>query len=284
MADEQEQQEGKPKGASSKPDFATIGGIVVALGGIVGGMILEGGKVSDISQFTAALIVLGGTLGAVMITTPLGTVLGAAKKFGSVFFGKQESPRAVIEEIIGYASQARRDGIVSLEAAASQIADPFLNKALSLAVDGVESATIRDIMELEIQVMEEHIEAEAKVFEAAGGYAPTIGIIGAVLGLIQVMKHLADIDEVGRGIAVAFVATIYGVAVSNILFLPAAGKLKARGKETIQIRELMLEGVLAIANGVNQKLIRLKLEGYLGHKASAKKKGEAAAAAVAAEA
>ncbi|HEY4085594.1 MAG TPA: flagellar motor protein [Bryobacteraceae bacterium] len=284
MADEQDQQEGKPKGASSKPDFATIGGIVVALGGILGGMILEGGKVSDVSQFTAALIVLGGTLGAVMITTPLGTVLSAAKKFGSVFFGKHESPRAVIEEIIGYATQARRDGIVSLEDAASRIADPFLNKALSLAVDGVESATIRDIMELEIQVMEEHIEAEAKVFESAGGYAPTIGIIGAVLGLIQVMKHLADIDEVGRGIAVAFVATIYGVAVSNILFLPAAGKLKARGKETIQIRELMLEGVLAIANGVNQKLIRLKLEGYLGHKASAKKKGEATAEAVAAEA
>jgi chemotaxis protein MotA len=140
-------------------------------------------------------------------------------------------------------------------------------------------------MELEIQVMEEHIEAEAKVFEAAGGYAPTIGIIGAVLGLIQVMKNLADIEEVGHGIATAFVATIYGVAVANIIFLPAAGKLKARGKEAIQIRELMLEGVLAIANGVNQKLIRLKLEGYLGHKAaSKKKKGEAAEAAVAAEA
>src|SRR3569833_2403900 len=143
MADEQEQ-DGKPKGASSRPDFATIGGIVVALGGILGGMILEGGKASDVSQFTAALIVLGGTLGAVMITTPLSTVLSAAKKFGSVFFGKQESPRAVIEEIIGYATQARKDGIVSLETAAAQIADPFLKKALSLAVDGVESATIRD--------------------------------------------------------------------------------------------------------------------------------------------
>jgi chemotaxis protein MotA len=284
MADEQEQQGGKPKGGSFKPDFATIGGVVVALGGIVGGMTLEGGKVSDISQFTAALIVLGGTLGAVMITTPLNTVLGAAKKFGSLFFGKQESPRAAIEEIIGYATQARKDGIVSLEAQASAIADPFLNKALSLAVDGVESAAIRDIMELEIQIMEEHIEAEAKVFEAAGGYAPTIGIIGAVLGLIQVMKHLSDIDEVGRGIAVAFVATIYGVAAANLLFLPAAGKLKARGKAAVQVRELMLEGVLSIANGVNQKLIRLKLEGYLGHKAAAKKKGEAAGEAVAQEA
>jgi chemotaxis protein MotA len=284
MADEQEQQGGKPKGASSKPDFATIGGLLLAFGSIVAGLIMEKGSIQDIAQVTSALIVLGGTFGAVMVTTPLGTVVGAAKKFGSVFFGKHESPHAAIEEIIGYAAQARKDGIVSLEAQASAIADPFLNKALSLAVDGVESATIRDIMELEIQIMEEHIEAEAKVFEAAGGYAPTIGIIGAVLGLIQVMKNLADIDEVGRGIAVAFVATIYGVAAANIIFLPAAGKLKARGKEAIQVRELMLEGVLAIANGVNQKLIRLKLEGYLGHKASAKKKAEAAGAAVAAEA
>ncbi|HXE64367.1 MAG TPA: flagellar motor protein [Bryobacteraceae bacterium] len=284
MADEQEQQEGKAKGGSFKPDFATIGGLLLAFGSIVAGLIMEKGNIHDVAQVTSALIVLGGTFGAVMVTTPLGTVVGAAKKFGSVFFGKQESPRAAIEEIIGYAAQARKDGIVSLEAQASAIADPFLNKALSLAVDGVESATIRDIMELEIQIMEEHIEAEARVFEAAGGYAPTIGIIGAVLGLIQVMKNLADIDEVGRGIAVAFVATIYGVAAANIIFLPAAGKLKARGKEAIQVRELMLEGVLAIANGVNQKLIRLKLEGYLGHKASAKKKGEAAAEAVAAEA
>jgi chemotaxis protein MotA len=282
MADEP--QEGKPKGASFKPDFATIAGLVVAFGSIAAGLIMEKGSIRDVAQTTSALIVLGGTLGAVMVTTPLGTVLGAAKKFGSLFFGKHESPQAAIEEIIGYAAQARKDGIVSLEAQASAISDPFLNKALSLAVDGVESATIRDIMELEIQVMEEHIEAEAKVFEAAGGYAPTIGIIGAVLGLIQVMKNLANIDEVGRGIAVAFVATIYGVAAANIIFLPAAGKLKARGKEAIQVRELMLEGVLAIANGVNQKLIRLKLEGYLGHKAAAKKKGEAAGQAVAQEA
>ncbi|HVV45071.1 MAG TPA: MotA/TolQ/ExbB proton channel family protein, partial [Bryobacteraceae bacterium] len=227
MADEP--QEGKPKGASFKPDFATIGGIVLAFGSIVAGLIMEKGNIHDVAQVTSALIVLGGTFGAVMVTTPLGTVLGAAKKFGSVFFGKQESPQAAIEEIIGYAAQARRDGIVSLETQAAAIADPFLNKALSLAVDGVESATIRDIMELEISIMEEHIEAEAKVFEAAGGYAPTIGIIGAVLGLIQVMKNLANIDEVGRGIAVAFVATIYGVAAANLIFLPAAGKLKARG-------------------------------------------------------
>ena len=121
-------------------------------------------------------------------------------------------------------------------------------------------------MELEIQLFEEDVDAEAKVFEAAGGYAPTIGIIGAVLGLIQVMKNPADIDEVGKGIAAAFVATIYGVASANIFFLPAASKLKARGRAAIQVRELMLEGVLSIADGVNQKLIRLKLDAYLGNR------------------
>lgn len=258
------------KKTSSKPDFATILGLILAFGAIIGGLIMEGGKLQDLTQLTSALIVLGGTIGAVMVTTPLSTLIGATRKLGQVFFGKEESPANAIEEIIGYASQARKDGIVSLESEAAAIEDPFLNKALSLAVDGMDSASIRDIMELEIQVMEEKIDAEAKVFESAGGYAPTIGIIGAVMGLIQVMKNLANIDEVGRGIAVAFVATIYGVASANILFLPAAGKLKARGREAIQIRELMLEGILSIADGVNQKIIRLKLEAYMEKESLAK--------------
>jgi chemotaxis protein MotA len=167
--------------SSSKPDFATIAGLILALGGIIAGLLMEGGKIQDVAQVTSALIVLGGTIGAVMITTPLPVFLGAAKKFGQVFFGKDESPGAAIEEIIGYATQARKDGIVSLESQVTGIADPFLNKALSLAVDGIDSESIRDIMDLEIQILEEKIEAEAKVFEAAGGYAPTIGIIGAVL-------------------------------------------------------------------------------------------------------
>jgi chemotaxis protein MotA len=261
--------------ASFKPDFATIGGLLLAFGGISAGLIMEGGRIQDVAQVTSALIVLGGTIGAVMVTTPLPVLLRAARKLSIVFFSKEESAAAAVEEIIGYATQARKDGIVSLETEAAAIENPFLKKALGLAVDGIEPSRIRDIMELEIQLQEEHIEEEAKVFEAAGGYAPTIGIIGAVLGLIQVMKNLANIDEVGRGIAVAFVATIYGVASANIIFLPAAGKLKARGRAAIQIKELMLEGVLSIADGVNQKLIRLKLEAYLGH-AKAGKTGKQA--------
>jgi chemotaxis protein MotA len=256
-----------PKAVKSKnparPDVATIGGIVLAVGGIAGGLVMEGGRLRDVAQITSAMIVLGGTIGAVMITTPLSVLIRAGKQLGNVFFSSTESLAERIEEIIGFATQARKSGIVSLESPAALIEDPFLRKALELAVDGVEPARIRDIMELEIQLFEQNAEAEAKVFEAAGGYAPTIGIIGAVLGLIQVMKNLANVDEVGRGIAVAFVATIYGVGSANIFFLPAASKLKARSHELIRIRELTLEGILGIAEGVNHRLIRIKLDAFL---------------------
>jgi chemotaxis protein MotA len=269
------------KQGSIRPDFATIGGLALALGGMAAGLLMEGGKLQDIAQITSALIVLGGTLGAVMITTPLPVLRRAAKQFSSVIAGRVPATDEAMEEIIGYAAQARKNGIVSLEQEAASIGDPFLRKALGLAVDGIESDKIRDIMELEIEIFEQKSEAEAKVFEAAGGYAPTIGIIGAVLGLIQVMKNLADIDEVGRGIAVAFVATIYGVAVANIIFLPVANKLKARAREAVQLREMMLQGVLSIAEGLNQKLIRTQLEAYAPPRAvskAEKAKGEVRAA------
>lgn len=246
-----------------KIDFSTIGGLLVALAGIVGGLLLEGGRISDVAQITAGMIVLGGTLGAVMITTPLTLLLDGVKKLPSLLFDSTLPPEAVIGEVLNFATRARRNGIVSLETDVNAIADPFLKKALSLAVDGTDLQDIRRIMELEIHMTEERGEAEARVFEAAGGYAPTIGIIGAVLGLIQVMKHLEDIEAVGHGIAVAFVATVYGVAVANIILLPAANKLKLRLQHSVQIKELMLEGVVSIAEGLNPKLVRSKLEAYL---------------------
>jgi len=250
------------KKSGGKPDLVSISGLVLAVGGILGGLVLEGGRVKDVAQITAAIIVLCGTIGAVMVTTPMHTLIGAVKKLGMVFFEPDQSPHAMIEEIIGYATKARKSGIVSLEQEADAIQDPFLRKALNLAVDGTDLDVIRKTMELEIGLEEHHAEAEAKVFEAAGGYAPTIGIIGAVLGLIQVMKHLANIEEVGKGIAVAFVATVYGVASANIFFLPAGAKIKARMHKMIQNRELMLEGVAGIVEGLNPKLIRSKLEAY----------------------
>jgi chemotaxis protein MotA len=250
------------KKSGRRPDLATVGGLALAVGGILGGLVLEQGKVKDVAQLTAAIIVLGGTLGAVMITTPIDLLRRAAGKFPALFLEASHAPGDIIEQIIGYATKARKNGIVSLETDTESIEDPFLRKALNLAVDGTDLQELRRMMELEMVLEEHRGEAEAKVYEAAGGYAPTIGIIGAVLGLIQVMKHLANIDEVGRGIAVAFVATVYGVASANVLFLPAGAKLKSRVHASMQIRELMLEGVLGIAEGLNPKLIRIKLEAY----------------------
>jgi chemotaxis protein MotA len=276
------------KKSGGKPDLASLGGLLLAVGGILGGLVMEGGRVKDVSQVTAAIIVLCGTIGAVMVTTPMHTLMGAVKKLSLVFFDRDENPHAMIEEIIGYATKARKSGIVSLEHEANAIQNPFLRKALNLAVDGTDLDVIRKTMELQITLEEHHAEQEAKVFEAAGGYAPTIGIIGAVLGLIQVMKNLANIEEVGHGIAVAFVATVYGVASANIFFLPAGAKIKARMQKVIQNRELMLEGVAGIVEGLNPKLIRSKLEAYEGEahakkEAKAPKAGKAPAQAAAAE-
>jgi chemotaxis protein MotA len=262
---------GRKKPASRRPDLATFLGLLLAIGGILGGLLLEGGKIEDVSQMTAAMIVLGGTLGAVMVTTPMPVLLSAVKQLKTVFFEKVQAPDAVIEEIIGYATKARKNGIVSLERDADAVVDKFLRKALNLAVDGTDLQVLRNMMELEIDLEEHQGESEAKVFEAAGGYSPTIGIIGAVLGLIQVMKHLEDIKEVGRGIAVAFVATVYGVAAANLFFLPAANKIKARMKIGLQMKELMLEGVIGIVEGLNPKLIRSKLSAYIREPATGKK-------------
>jgi chemotaxis protein MotA len=261
------------KAGGARPDFATVGGILLAFGGIVGGLLMEGGRIKDISQITAAFIVLGGTFGAVMVSTPIRVLKGAALRLIHVLMDRTQSPDTVIEELIGYATKTRKNGLVSLENEALEIQDPFLRKALTLAVDGTDLQEIRNMMQLEIETVENRAMAEAKVFECAGGYSPTIGIIGAVMGLIQVMKNLANIEEVGRGIAVAFVATVYGVGLANIILLPAATKIKSRIERESEMKELKLEGVVAIVEGLNPKLIRSKWDAYRhAEKAGAKGK------------
>ena len=232
--------------AGGRIDFGSIAGLAIALLGILGGLVMEGGKLRDVAQITAALIVLGGTTGAVLISMPMSVVAGALRRFAGVFHETGDPPGAVIDEVIRYATKARKNGLVSLEQDAELVQDPFLQRGLNLAVDGTDLQEIKSMLGLEIDLECERAEAEAKVFEAAGGYAPTIGIIGAVLGLIQVMKHLADIDEVGRGIAVAFVATVYGVGSANLLFLPAAAKIKARIHAGRQRKDLIVEAVVGI--------------------------------------
>lgn len=247
-------------------DKATVGGIVLALAGILGGMTVEGGKVSQVLQPTAAMIVFGGTLGAVMIMYPLPVVMGSFSRLANVFFEKGVNLENLITEIVGYANKARKEGIVALDRDLENVKDAFLKKSLMLAVDGTEPQELRKIMELEMDNQAEHEEKLPQVFESAGGYAPTIGIIGAVLGLIQVMQHLDNIDEVGKGIAVAFVATIYGVASANIFFLPAGGKLKIRIRDEQLTREMILEGVISILEGLNPRMVETKLRGFLADK------------------
>jgi chemotaxis protein MotA len=265
------QPDSKPLRGGFRPDVATLLGIALALAGIVGGLLLEKGKIQDIAQGTAAMIVLGGTFGAVLVTNPLSVVLNAFAATRGVFLERSSPIPEAIDSLIQFATKARKNGIVSLESEAAGVSDPFLRKSLSLAVDGTDLQELRKMMETDMLLAEESAEAEAKVWEAAGGYAPTIGIIGAVLGLIQVMKHLEDIKEVGHGIAVAFVATVYGVGSANILFLPMANKLRARARAATRLRDMTLEGVVGIVEGLNPTLIRLKLESYADGPPPAKK-------------
>jgi chemotaxis protein MotA len=243
-------------------DIAALLGVCVAVGGILAGLVLEGGRITDVVQFTGALIVFGGTAGAVMLTTPFSIIRSSLRRLKKVLFEERNSTKETIEEILVYAGKARKNGMVSLEADAADIADPFLHKAVMLAVDGTELQALRSMMELEMRVEMGDADTDAKVYDAAGGYAPTIGIIGAVIGLIQVMKHLDDIQQVGHGIAVAFVATIYGVASANLLFLPLAQKIRIRALQSMRSKELILEGVIGIIEGMNPRLIRRKLEAF----------------------
>jgi chemotaxis protein MotA len=244
-------------------DKASVSGVLVGVGGITAGLLIEGGNLGQILQPTAAMIVFGGTFGAVLLQYPMPTVLTAFRRVVDVFLEPKLNPGQMVTQLVGYANQARKNGIVSLDAETAKIEDAFLKKSLMLAVDGTEPQELRKIMELELDNIAERDEQIPKVFESAGGFSPTIGIIGAVLGLIQVMQHLQNIDEVGRGIAVAFVATIYGVGAANLAFLPTAGKLKLRMREEQMLREMTLEGVISILEGMNPRMLETKLLGYL---------------------
>jgi len=257
-------------------DLSTIAGLVVAFGAIIGGNALEGGHLGSIMQPTAAIIVFGGTIGAILIQFPGAAVKQAVRDLKQLFKPIVHDAAATVKTVVSLANKARREGLIAIEKDAAQIADPFLRRGLELAVDGTEMKALRNAMELEIGRAEEEGEHSAKVLEAGGGYAPTVGIIGAVLGLIHVMENLSDPSKLGGGIAVAFVATVYGVSIANLVFLPMAGKLKMRHREHIVAMELALEGVCAIAEGENPRLIERKLSVYAHARAEGATKAEAA--------
>src|SRR5437667_3389199 len=257
-------------------DSATLLGLLIAVAGILIGQAIEGGSIVQILQPTAAMIVFGGTVGATMIGFPLTVCKRAIRDLIHLVKDPDIKPNLIIDDIVKFTNKARREGIISLEKDAHAIEDPFFRKAVLMAVDGSEPKELRQTMECELQYMDERGEQSAKVLEAAGGFAPTIGIIGAVLGLIEVMQHLDNIQEVGKGIAVAFVATIYGVASANIFFLPAAGKLKFKHRKRMIVNEMMLEGTLGILEGQNPRLIEGRLTSFLDEEYQRLREQEAA--------
>ena len=244
-------------------DVLSLIGVILAFVAIVGGNYLEGGHVGALLNGPAALIVLGGTLGAAFLQTPISIFKRALAIVRWILFPPFIDLAGGINRVVNWSQTARKEGLLGLEPIADSEADPFARKGLQLLVDGVEPESIRSILEVDLFTQEGRDLQAAKVFESMGGYAPTIGIIGAVMGLIHVMGNLADPSQLGGGIAVAFVATIYGVGFANLLLLPVGNKLKAIAIRQSRYREMLLEGILSIAEGENPRSIELKLQSYM---------------------
>jgi len=244
-------------------DFLSVLGLVLGVGSILLGQLLDGGHLSTLINGPAALIVLGGTFGAVMLQSPANVFLRGLKLSSWIFFPPRFHTEEIIKRIIEWSNIARKEGLLGLEIVAEEEEDLFARKGLELLVDGSEPEVMRSIMELEIDAKESFDALAAKIYESMGGFSPTIGIIGAVMGLIHVMGNLSDPSKLGSGIAVAFVATIYGVGAANLLFIPISTKLKTLVQNEVSYREMVVEGLVSIAEGENPRNIQRKLEGYL---------------------
>jgi chemotaxis protein MotA len=244
-------------------DKISIAGLALGLLAILGGQVLEGGHIGSLVQPTALLIVLGGTLGAVMLQSPLAVFVAGMKMGVWVFVPPVVQPQKLISDLGRWSQIARKEGLLALEAQINTLTDPFTRKGLQLLVDGSEPERLREVLEVEIGAYEANLKAASKVWESAGGYSPTIGILGAVMGLIHVMENLSDPAKLGSGIAVAFVATIYGVGAANLVFLPVAKKLMANISRLVTQREMLVDGLVGIANGDNPRIVEGRLRAYL---------------------
>jgi chemotaxis protein MotA len=244
-------------------DKLSLFGLLIAVTGIIGGQWLEGGSVSVLMQMAAFLIVFGGTIGAVMLHHPIHVFVTGMKMAKWVFVTPIIDTQKLAYQITAWGSVARKDGILALEAQLKRIEDPFIHKGLQLLVDGSSAEKIREILDIDLQSYETLRWQSARVWESAAGYAPTIGILGAVLGLVHVMQSLGEPAKLGAGIAVAFIATIYGVGSANLLFLPIAGKLKIIIGQEVNKREMFIDGLCMIANAENPRFIENKLKGYV---------------------
>lgn len=251
-----------PRTRGPRIDVTSMLGVPVGFGLILAGQWLEGGSMLSLLQPTAAIIVLGGTLGAILMSFSLNDVIRTFKSLVTVFRWDGESPAKTIDTIMYYEQIVRKDGFLKLEDRLHEVGDPFLRKALMLMVGDTKAGELRGVLETENEYREEYDEIPAKVLEAAGGYTPTIGILGAVVGLIHVMQHLEDPSKLGSGIAVAFVATIYGVGLANLVLLPMATKIRRKARLMARRHELMIEGVLAIQQGLSPRRVYDRLYSY----------------------
>lgn len=238
-------------------------GVVLALIALVGGSVLKGAGLSGLWSPAAFLIVIVGTVAAILVQTPMSTFRRATRIVRWVFAPPARDPRAQIARIVDWSNTARRQGLLGLEAEIAGVPDEFLRKGLQMVVDGSEPEQIRQALEIELESQQQRDLAAARVFEGMGVYAPTLGIIGAVLGLMAVMKNLADPSKLGHGIAAAFTATIYGIGAANLALLPMASKLKGVVAAQVLEREMLIEGLIAIAQGENPRNIEARLTGYL---------------------
>lgn len=257
-------------------DLGTLVGLVVGPAMVIGGLYLEGGNIGDISQITAAMIVVGGTIGSLGVQYPLPIFIDGLKAYKHVLFDHKAKPDLVINQIVEFAAKARKEGLVALEGDVNNVKDPFFKKAMMMAIDGGNVKDVQESLELELSFMEEYGEHPVKFWEGAGAFAPTMGIVGAVMGLIQVMKNLQDIEAVGHGIGVAFVATIYALLFANWFFIPASGKLKIKHREEIIMKEMIVSGVVLIIEGVNPRVIKDKLFNFFDEQTKSLNKEAAA--------
>jgi chemotaxis protein MotA len=246
-------------------DILTLSGFVFAFLAVVVGSILKGAGVKALLSAAAFMIVVVGTFAAIFIHTPLPVFKHGMQMFGWIVKPPPIDGAALLAKLLEWSNVARKQGLLGLESVINSEPDPFVKKGLQLVVDGTEPEQIRTILEVEMSVREHADQAGAKVFEGMGIYSPTLGIIGAVLGLMAVMQNLADPSKLGAGIAAAFTATVYGIGLANLLFLPAAAKLKAIVAHQTQVRELVIEGLISIAQGENPRAIESKLQGFLSH-------------------
>lgn len=244
-------------------DKISIIAVIMGLTAIIAGQAIEGGNIASLLQLTAFMIVIGGTVSAVMLQSTPKQFMAGLRMLKWVFQPPLFDHEKMIRDIINWSHAARKGGLLSLEGYVSLQKDPYTQKALQMLVDGAEPDTLRAVLEVEIDMFEHARKQAARIWESAGGYAPTLGILGAVLGLIHVMENLSNPSKLGSGIAVAFVATVYGVGSANLFFLPVANKLKHLIASEVALKELVLEGMVAIANGENPRIIESRLRSFL---------------------